>query len=574
MAILQGSVIQAADFTQRAGIQASTRPFPSQDTALQKLSALFGVGWGDRGYGQPVPEISQVTRGSTVLGSDWQGMVTALNTCASYLGIQIPNVPDPSVYAPGSAVTANSFDWVSAIAQVDAVRLTPDQNNLSTQVAFVDTRTSAWTLRPELTFDVSFGNEDAARWFFNSGGQLVINCQFTPAQSNSHNNSWAQLINTDTGTISIGAYNTTRVGGNPSQGFLNSPLGYYTASDSFNTMFSISPVAGPFNVNTLSMSARRLEFAGANGGNGSIMRINVYFDDAYGGPAQPVTGTLSVQVSVRKASQHLQMANPNINLIQVLEGGGGAPFYPFTDVISTTVINYDLLTRARARAEQEGIENFNTIPLVATVIVTPTGVVGSDGAFIAALLVDNLFPGSTVKIINQGYIVGRGGNGGKGFSWWLPGNQDGEPGGRALQLLHATTVINTGVIGGGGGGGGGSSTGASNQTYDDPGGSGGGGAGAPAGSGGPPADGKYGPFEGLPGTLTTGGAGGYPVRIGRTSEWAAGRVGGNGGSLGQPGENGSGDYGFGLGGVAGVAIAGAAFVTPDSVLGVILGATT
>lgn len=80
--------------------------------------------------------------------------------------------------------------------------------------------------------------------------------------------------------------------------------------------------------------------------------------------------------------------------------------------------------------------------------------------------------GDTITLVNNGYIMGMGGNGGN----WATGTGAGYPGGTALSLGFNTTINNTNAsayIGGGGGGGG---------NYDN-GPSGGGGAGG--GSGGP-----------------------------------------------------------------------------------------
>ncbi len=82
-----------------------------------------------------------------------------------------------------------------------------------------------------------------------------------------------------------------------------------------------------------------------------------------------------------------------------------------------------------------------------------------------ALDTGTLPSGSTLKIVNNGYIVGKGGDGGRGAGHWSGGccwNQWSDParsgtaGGNALELKLPTTIDNTnGNIWGGGGGGGG-----------------------------------------------------------------------------------------------------------------------
>lgn len=156
---------------------------------------------------------------------------------------------------------------------------------------------------------------------------------------------------------------------------------------------------------------------------------------------------------------------------------------------------------------------------------------------------DGWTSGDTLKIINYGYIVGKGGDGG------VPvyGNSGaGQNGGPALRLQFATSIDNaSGIIGGGGGGGGGGG-----YVPDD----GGGGAGYLPGSGG----------GGFSGTLTTGGnaryfpyggAGGGPGVAGGSNYY-----GGGGGGLGANGGEGYAVLG-GTAGLAGHAVDGNSLAT-------------
>jgi len=71
--------------------------------------------------------------------------------------------------------------------------------------------------------------------------------------------------------------------------------------------------------------------------------------------------------------------------------------------------------------------------------------------------INGSFPGG-LELVNNGFIVGRGGNGGAGGSVvsTTPTNATaGSAGGLALSVASAVTITNNGTIGGGGGGGGG-----------------------------------------------------------------------------------------------------------------------
>jgi hypothetical protein len=198
---------------------------------------------------------------------------------------------------------------------------------------------------------------------------------------------------------------------------------------------------------------------------------------------------------------------------------GKSTNFTFSPTISTTVTDYDL----RAAAVTAGWNQ--TVPLIATVTISATGVIGSSSTSTAALIWTGSYPtGSTLAVINNGYIVGRGGAGGNGGTG---GSGDaGGSGGPAMQGNYAISFTNNTTIGGGGSGGTGG-TGAFN--FGSPaGGGGGGGGGAGFGTGGSGGGGFSGGTSGGnggTGTATAGGTGGF----GGTPSGGAGN---NGGSLG------------------------------------------
>ena len=148
-----------------------------------------------------------------------------------------------------------------------------------------------------------------------------------------------------------------------------------------------------------------------------------------------------------------------------------------------------------------------------TVTVNSGVYLWSDSTSTPGLTLTGGTTGDTVKIVNNGFIMGRGGNGGVGLGYF------GYPGGPALKLGYNTTIDNTNAsayIGGGGGGGG-----ACNDEHC--------GAGGGAGGG----DGSQGQQTG----------GGYEYPGG-----AGGAIGSAGASAASPGGSGGGAGGGGAGG--------------------------
>jgi hypothetical protein len=157
-----------------------------------------------------------------------------------------------------------------------------------------------------------------------------------------------------------------------------------------------------------------------------------------------------------------------------------------------------------------------------TLTINPGVNVYSTSVGTPGLTVGGFATGDTVKIINNGTIAGKGGDG-----------SSGEAGGTALSTGFAVSITNNGTVQGGGGGG--SSKGGSYQCYCGQehqygSGGGGGGAGINAGTGGGGGGGACGDGgPGCPGGPVNGGAGGYAYYDG------PGNPGGNRGAAGSYG---------------------------------------
>lgn len=261
-----------------------------------------------------------------------------------------------------------------------------------------------------------------------------------------------------------------------------------------------------------------------------------------------VSGT--TQASLNQASYRTLAGVPS-GAISMSNFYGKANQFSFT--ISSNQTNANLRTLA-VNAGWNG-----TVKVVATIA---SGVyISSNNTGTPALTVNGSFPGG-VELINQGFIIGMGGNG-NGRNIFAMGyiGLPGDPGGGALSVSSAISINNTGTIGGGGGGGGngGSSFVEREEAGYFNGGGGGGRSSAAANSLGGVSVNNQG--NGGAGTVSAAGAGGlgvvYNFPIGPRPD------GGAGGNWGSTGVNGtSGNYSAaGPGGAGGYAVSGNANIT-------------
>ena len=253
---------------------------------------------------------------------------------------------------------------------------------------------------------------------------------------------------------------------------------------------------------------------------------------------------------------------PTSGAITVKGFYGASNQFAFT--ISSNQTNADLATLATA-AGWDGNSN-----LQATI---GSGVyISSNSTGVPALTVSGSFPAG-VTLINNGYIVGRGGNGGNGSRGRSYNAGSGGTGGGALSVSTALSITNNGTIAGGGGGGGGGGRGLQQwdgDYYFAGGGGGGGGrssnaANSSGGSGGAGSGSKGSPSGGGGGTgylsaAGGGGSGGYSFDSGGTANGGGGGTGGSWGANGSGGGSGRNSGGAGGGG-AGYCVSGNSNVT-------------
>lgn len=214
------------------------------------------------------------------------------------------------------------------------------------------------------------------------------------------------------------------------------------------------------------------------------------------------------------------------------------------------------------------------------ILIISAGIYIGSNTIGAGLIVDNSWhQHDTVTIINNGYILGKGGNGGSA------GSTAPTSGGLALQVLRTVKITNNGIIGGGGGGGGG---GAGNVvafvftkvTYYLYAGGGGGNAGAGYSTGGIGSSGynsesgwgwgnyNISPTSGntstrLSSSATTSSGGVMGNNVYGNSYGSPGGLGGNLGAAGSDGSavNGAGWYGRQLGAAPGACVSGNSYIT-------------
>jgi len=284
MSYAQGQNIAASDYNGLTGGQAPTVAFASSAAATQKVSALLGVGYGDRGYGQATPSLPAKAAGNSIAAADWLNLRNAIATLASHQGTATTLLPPVGDFVAGAAVKAEvaataTYDFATMIANIDANRFNTNSGASMTLTsnALTITRASTWgagSAGITAIATATFASEDAARYFFNSGGEIrfIVSHPTGSTQDNNWNTALAAV-----GTIAFKANATSRSGtsGTPAA------VGYYQLTTSNQTILSGNIGTSAYTANTISVSARAASITGINGAKGTQIIFTIALNDGH-----------------------------------------------------------------------------------------------------------------------------------------------------------------------------------------------------------------------------------------------------------------------------------------------------
>lgn len=266
MAYQKGDLITAATF----------------NTFRNTVANVFGTGSGDRGYGQ-TPYVGSISTGATIAGTHWSALRDMINVCATHQGTSVTNLPPTTVFDAGDIITAhetsapssNAYDIDSYVSAIDTNRLNRNIANMTASaVAHTVTRSASWSSSISAIVDVTFASEDAARYFFNTGGEIRLRIVHTPtgtSQDSDWNSNAAKV-----GQVQFKAHATSSTG---SSG-LSSALGFYELTGTNQIILNGSSIgSGAYASNDIIFYAQRLNYVGSNGGNGNGIRFTVVLQD-------------------------------------------------------------------------------------------------------------------------------------------------------------------------------------------------------------------------------------------------------------------------------------------------------
>ena len=272
------------------------------------LNDIWGVGYGDHGYGQS-NTITPVAIGGTVQATEWAALIGRMGNAASHQGSTLT-----SQNLPTTGDTIEILDnLVTDLTTLTANRMNNDGNTSDTADpgSSSGSASGTWTDESKHTFTVTFDGGDEARYFFNCGGQIDITLNRTGGTAHNKNTEWTDLTATLIDTITFSANDCSENGsGTPA----TSGVGYYQLVSSTNTScFKMVADTAPYTANYVEVKCNPgAAHADGNGNVGNVLTFEVIFKDdaADTDSADDVDGTLTSDITFRTpTTTHLNNAS-------------------------------------------------------------------------------------------------------------------------------------------------------------------------------------------------------------------------------------------------------------------------
>jgi hypothetical protein len=152
-------------------------------------------------------------------------------------------------------------------------------------------RTSAWNSQIQHVFTITFaasgtapagaGAQDAARFFFNSGGYLNLSVSGANG-SGAQDTAWSNLL-AAVGTIKFAGAATTKTGGSGTPTTLTTTTGYYQMATTNTTVFKQFDSTANYTANYVQIDVKTDTITDPNsrGGKGSVLTVTITLNDAH-----------------------------------------------------------------------------------------------------------------------------------------------------------------------------------------------------------------------------------------------------------------------------------------------------
>lgn len=163
------------------------------------------------GYGETLLQ-AEVSAGNSITASQWNNLYMMIQQCANHQGTSITLGGSVSAgpRTAGDTVTADS-QLATAITAIRNGKLNINASNATSTVRNAKSGTASWSSSTTHTFTQTFASYDAARFYYNQGGNMQFTASRSGGSGTTQNTNWSSLLST-MGTITMKINTTVQSG--------------------------------------------------------------------------------------------------------------------------------------------------------------------------------------------------------------------------------------------------------------------------------------------------------------------------------------------------------------------------
>jgi hypothetical protein len=286
-----------------ASIPDTTIQIQNYNNIRDKIVAVLGSGSSNSGYGQSIYS-SAVSLGQRIGISEWNRLKFDIINAWTHIYGTTPGLvtilENDIIKAGVSAYPFVQYDsYANAITAARGKR--PAVGQYITVSKGSQRRIGSFVNQLNCIISVSFGSAAAARYFFNSGGEIRIQSIFAGSSGTSQNNSWQSVLST-AGQQAFGGFIPVQ-----GTGTLDGK-NFYRCTTTFQEWYRAQST-NSYAANNYILSARTPAVANNSGGTATTLELYVQlFDDHTGISAGPdaVDGILDIFVETLEATGTMQ----------------------------------------------------------------------------------------------------------------------------------------------------------------------------------------------------------------------------------------------------------------------------
>lgn len=306
MSYAQGSIIEAWDYNSLAW-KANTATYNNGDSIAQ----VVGTGFGYLGYGQSTTPITPVAIGGTVTGTQWAGLIYLTNRALGHqsgVGAQLGSGGNLATTAGSTIVAYSNVATAAGTIRTNANTYAAAGTVTAGAQFWANYTGTNTTLTGSFTRTLTWSSGDAARYFFNAGGNIrwvIIEARNVNGTLRSADavTQWGTYQNN--GFI-YGSNANPRLGTGGTVNTADTTLGYWKCTTALQTVSQITSAnyRYEYNQDFTNVRIRTNGVQGSNGDNGSVITLNFgyYMFSTYAGLNDDVSVAVSHRIDYTQPS--------------------------------------------------------------------------------------------------------------------------------------------------------------------------------------------------------------------------------------------------------------------------------